>query len=57
MRAGKIPALCLAKIVREDTEYMSCFRYNTASLKAMLNNGAWIDHEDDEIYYTRVKIR
>lgn len=45
------------EIVREDTVYMSCFRYNTASLKAMLNNGAWIDHEDDEIYYTRVKIR
>ena len=44
-------------IVREDTVYMSCFRYNTASLKAMLANGAWIDHEDDEIYYTRVKIR
>ena len=44
-------------IVREDTVYMSCFRYNTASLKTMLANGAWIDHEDDEIYYTRVKIR
>ena len=44
-------------IVREDTVYMSCFRYNTASLKAMQANGAWIDHEDDEIYYTRVKIK
>ena len=44
-------------IVREDIIYMSCFRYNEASLKAMLSNGAWIDHEDDEIYYTRVRIR
>lgn len=45
------------EIVREDVVYMSCFRYNVASLKAMLSNGAWIDHEDDEIYYTRVRIR
>ncbi|MBE6125517.1 MAG: GNAT family N-acetyltransferase [Erysipelotrichaceae bacterium] len=45
------------EIVREDTVYMSCFRYNEASLKVMLANGAWIDHEDEEIYYTRVKIR
>lgn len=45
------------EIVREDTVYMSCFRYNKASLKAMLSNGAWIADEDDEIYYTRVRIR
>ena len=58
--ASKGLALALEKareLVREDTVYMSCFRYNTPSLKAMLANGAWIDHEDDEIYYTRVRIR
>ena len=58
--ASKGLALTLEKakdIVKEDTVYMSCFRYNTPSLKAMLANGAWIDHEDDEICYTRVKIR
>ena len=45
------------EIIREDTVYMSCFKYNRASLQAMLSNGAYIDHEDEEIYYTRVKIR
>lgn len=41
----------------EDEIYLSCYKYNVGSLKAMLNNGAYIHHEDDEEYYTRIKVK
>lgn len=40
----------------EDEIYMSVCKYNTASLKTQLKNGAYIHHEDDQHYYTRIKI-
>lgn len=45
------------KIIPEDEIYMSVDKDNPASLKAMLRNGAYIHHEDDEEYYTRIKIQ
>ena len=41
----------------EDEIYMSCYKDNLASLKVQLNNGAYIHHEDDKYYYTRIKIQ
>ena len=43
-------------IIPEDEIYMSCFKYNEASLKAQLSNGAYIHHENDEDYFTRIKL-
>ena len=34
--------------------YLSVNKDNPASLKVQLNNGAYIHHEDDEKYYTRI---
>ena len=42
-------------LVPEDEIYMSCAKSNTASLHVMLNNGAYIHHEDEKEYYTRIK--
>ena len=44
-------------IIEEDEIYMSVRKENRASLKVQLNNGAYIHHEDDKEYYTRIKIR
>ena len=44
------------KLVPEKEIYMSCAKSNIASLKVMENNGAYIHHEDDSEYYTRIKI-
>jgi len=41
----------------EDEIYMSCLMSNPASLKVMLKNGAYIHHQDDKEYYTRIKVR
>lgn len=41
---------------KEDEIYMSCFKENKASLKVQQANGAYIHHEDDEYYYTRITI-
>lgn len=43
------------EIIKEDEIYMSVHKDNPGSLKAQLNNGAIIHHEDDEEYYTRIK--
>ena len=32
-------------------------KHNLASLKTMLKNNAYIHHEDEDHYYTRIKIR
>ena len=47
----------LKKVIREDEIYMSCEKDNEASLKAQLNNGAYIHHSDNEHYYTRINLR
>lgn len=56
--ATKGLALCIEKakaIIPEDEIYMSVNKDNTASLKVQLNNGAYIHHEDDKHYYTRIR--
>lgn len=45
------------KIIKEDEIYMSCEKDNDASLKAQLNNGAYIHHSDNEHYYTRINLK
>lgn len=44
------------EIIEEDEIYMSVRKDNEASLKVQLKNGAYIHHEDDKEYYTRIKI-
>lgn len=39
------------------TAYLSVNKQNPASLKVQMKNGAYIDHEDDKEFYTRIKIR
>lgn len=36
--------------------YLSVWKSNPASLKAQLKNGAYIHHEDDKEYYTRIPL-
>lgn len=43
------------KVIPEDEIYLACKKNNIASLKVMLANGAYIHHEDDEEYYTRIQ--
>lgn len=43
------------EIIKEDEIYMSVDKTNPASLKVMLKNGAYIHHEDETEYYTRIK--
>ena len=43
-------------VIPEDEIYMSVNKDNPASLKVMLNNGAYIHHEDEEEYFTRIKL-
>ena len=48
----------LAKtIVPEDELYMACYKTNEASLKTQMKFGAYIHHEDEEEFYTRIKIK
>ncbi len=42
-------------IIPEDEIYMSVHKDNPASLKTQLKNGAYIHHEDEKEYFTRVK--
>lgn len=44
------------EIVPEDELYMAVYKDNQASLKTQLKNGAYIHHEDDLEYFTRIKI-
>jgi predicted acetyltransferase len=39
------------------TAYLSVNKDNPASLAVQKKNGAWIDHEDDQEYYTRILIQ
>lgn len=43
------------KVIKEDEIYLSVHKDNLSSLKVQQNNGAYIDHEDDVEYYTRIK--
>lgn len=47
----------LKKVIREDQIYMSCEKDNDASLKAQLNNGAYIHHSDNTHFYTRINLK
>ena len=40
--------------MQEDELYLSVNKSNPASLRVQLHNGAYIHHEDDEHYYTRI---
>lgn len=42
-------------IIREDEIYMSVRKDNPASLKVQIKNGAYIHHEDEQEFYTRIK--
>ena len=44
------------EIIKEDEIYMSVHKDNPASLQVQLKNGAYIHHEDDKKYYTRIKL-
>lgn len=43
------------EIVKEDEIYMSVRKDNPASLRVQLKNGAYIHHEDETHFYTRIK--
>lgn len=42
-------------IIREEEIYLSVHKDNPASLRAQLKNGAYIHHESDEEYFTRIR--
>jgi predicted acetyltransferase len=42
-------------IIKEDEIYMSVHKDNPASLRVQIKNGAYIHHEDDKEFYTRIK--
>lgn len=44
------------QIIKEDEIYLSVHKDNPASLKVQLKNGAYIHHQDEKEYYTRIKI-
>ena len=56
--ATKGLALVLEKAKEKgiDEAYFSVDKNNTGSLKAQLNNGAYIHHENETEYFTRIKI-
>ena len=43
------------KIIPEEEICLSVHRDNPASLQVQLNNGAYIHHQDEREYYTRIK--
>lgn len=42
------------QMIPEDEIYMSVSKKNPASLRVQIKNGAYIHHEDEEEYYTRI---
>ena len=44
-------------LIKEDEIYFSVYKSNVASLKVQQNNGAVIVNEDEEEYYTRIKLK
>ncbi len=43
------------EIIKEDEIYMSVHKDNLSSLQVQKKNGAYIHHEDDKEFYTRIK--
>lgn len=43
------------EIIKEDEIYLSVRKSNPASLRVQQKNGAYIHHEDENRYYTRIK--
>ncbi len=43
------------KIIKEDEIYMSVRKENDYSLQVQIKNGAYVHHEDEDHYYTRIK--
>ena len=43
------------EIIPEDEIYMSVHKDNPASLKVQIKNGAYIHHEDEREFYTRIR--
>lgn len=44
-------------IIKEDEIYLSVHKDNPASLRVQIKCGAYIDHEDEDNYYTRIPLR
>ncbi len=44
------------RIIPEDEVYMSVNKDNPASLRVMMKNGAYIHHENEDHYFTRIKL-
>jgi predicted acetyltransferase len=42
-------------IIKEDEIYMSVHKDNLTSLRVQMKNGAYIHHEDENEFYTRIK--
>lgn len=42
-------------LIREDEIYMSVYKSNQASLRVQMKNGAYIHHEDEREFYTRIR--
>lgn len=42
-------------IIDEDEIYMSVYKDNQASLRVQIKNGAYIHHQDEKEFYTRIK--
>lgn len=57
--ASKGLKLCLdiARDMNIDELYLSCYKSNPASLKVQQNNGAYIHHESDDHYLTRIPLK
>lgn len=55
-KEGLRQALQIARtIVPEEEIYLRVNKDNLASLKVMLHNGGYIEHEDEQKYYVRIK--
>ena len=46
-----------APLIEEDEAYLSVNKQNPASLRVMLAIGAYIHHEDEDHYYTRIPLK
>ena len=44
-------------LIDENEAYLAVKKTNPASLRVMLANGAYIHHEDEEEYYTRIPLK
>jgi predicted acetyltransferase len=47
----------VAPLIQEDEAYLSVNKQNPASLRVMLAIGAYIHHEDEDHYYTRIPLK